>query len=119
ENGSINFLQTGDLNDNYITKTSKKITEQAKKDFTSLKVYPKNSLVIAMYGATIGKLGILDIETTTNQACCVLSEFPKTTNLKYIYFWFLFAKRDIISMSYGGGQPNISQDLIKSLRLQF
>lgn len=119
ENGSINFLQTGDLNDNLITNTSKKITENALKDCSSLKIYPKGSLVIAMYGATIGKLGILDIETTTNQACCVLGDNKSNVEIKYIFYWFSFAKKQIISMSYGGGQPNISQDLIKSLRLNF
>lgn len=119
ENGTINFLQTGDLNDNLIDNTSKKITEKALRDNSSLKIYPKGSLVIAMYGATVGKLGILDIETTTNQACCVLGDNNKNLVIKYIFYWFSFAKKQIISMSYGGGQPNISQDLIKSLRLNF
>ena len=118
ENGSINFLQTGDLNDGYINETSKKITAKTLIDYSSLKLFPKGSLVIAMYGATIGKLGILNIETTTNQACCVLGNESKNAELKYIFYWFHFAKPHIISMSYGGGQPNISQDLVKSLRLQ-
>lgn len=67
-----NWLQTGDLNDGIITQTSKKITDEALKDYSSLRVYPEGSIVIAMYGATIGKLGKLNINTTTNQACCVL-----------------------------------------------
>lgn len=117
QNGYINFLQTGDLNDYYINTTTKKVTAKAVKDFPSLKIYGKESLVIAMYGATIGKLGILNIETTTNQACCVLGDSNNSINIKYVFYWFKFAKADIISMSYGGGQPNISQDLIKSLRL--
>jgi type I restriction enzyme S subunit len=69
-----------------------------------------------MYGATIGKLGYLNIETTTNQACCVLGN-PNTFSSKYGFYSFMNAKTSIISMSYGGGQPNISQDLVKSLRL--
>src|SRR5690606_495859 len=72
EDGNVNFLQTGDLNDGYISATSKKITNEALKDYSSLKLFPQKSLVIAMYGATIGRVGILNIETTTNQACCVL-----------------------------------------------
>lgn len=119
ENGTINFLQTGDLNDGFINQTSKKITQKALEDNTSLKLFPKGSLVIAMYGATIGKLGILNIDTTTNQACCVLGGGVKDLDTKFIFYWFSFAKRDIISMSYGGGQPNISQDLIKSLRIHY
>lgn len=119
DNGIINFLQTGDLNNNYIFSTSKKITERAFLDYSSLKIFPVGSLVIAMYGATIGKLGILKIEATTNQACCVLGEWQIGLDLKYIFYWFIFAKNQILSMSYGGGQPNISQDLIKSLRVHF
>ena len=67
------WLQTGDLNDGRIKDTSKKITIKALTDLR-LKKYSIDSLVIAMYGATIGKVGLLDIETTTNQACCVLSK---------------------------------------------
>lgn len=115
-NGKINWLQTGDLTDNIISKTSKKITSKALKDFSTLKIYPKDSIVIAMYGATIGKAGILNIETATNQACCVLSNTQLVLE-KYTFYWFLGSKNNIISMGYGGGQPNISQDLIKSLRL--
>lgn len=113
--GSYSFLQTGDLNDGYITKTNRTVTELAFKDFTSLRLYPKDSLVMAMYGATIGKLGILSIQSSTNQACCV---FGKSEKVKVDFFFFLLLafRRNIISMAYGGGQPNISQDLIKSLR---
>lgn len=114
--GNINWLQTGDLTDGEIKVTSKKITEKAIRHFSTLKIYPKGSIVIAMYGATIGKIGLLDIETTTNQACCVLA-LPESINIKYAFFWFISAKPFIISMGYGGGQPNISQDLIKSLKL--
>ena len=116
DNGQINWLQTGDLNDGLIVDTNKKITKKAITDFSTLKQYPKESIVIAMYGATIGKLGYLNIETTTNQACCVLGN-PNTFSSKYGFYSFMNAKTSIISMSYGGGQPNISQDLVKSLRL--
>lgn len=114
--GDINWLITGDLNDSNIYETSTKITKKAKIEIPSLKTYPKDSLVIAMYGATIGKLGILKIETCTNQACCVLSN-SKIMDIKYAFYWFLSFKKDIISMSYGGGQPNISQDIIKNLKI--
>lgn len=113
--GNVNWLITGDLNDNYIYNTSTKITKKALHDTPSLKIYPKDSLVIAMYGATIGKLGILNIETCTNQACCVLSR-SNTMNIKYAYYWFLGYRNEIISLSYGGGQPNISQDVIKNIK---
>lgn len=114
ENGNINWLNTGDLNDSYITETNKKITEAALSEFSTLKLFPKNSIVIALYGATIGKLGLLQIETTTNQACCVLSDSEDIEN-RYLFYFLLSAREFIISKAYGGGQPNISQDLIKQL----
>lgn len=109
------FLQTGDLNDGYIKDTSRKITEKALKE-VGLKVYPKGSLVIAMYGATIGKLGILDIDTAVNQACCVLPETP-SMDTRYAFYLFSAAKNDLIQQSKGGGQPNISQDTIRNERI--
>ena len=114
--GEYNWLQTGDLNDNEIYFTSKKITKKALETYSTLRFYGVNSIVIAMYGATIGKMGILKIETTTNQACCVLSS-PQVFFSKYVFFWFLANRSIVISWGYGGGQPNISQDLIKSIRV--
>ncbi|MEI7502299.1 MAG: restriction endonuclease subunit S [Paludibacter sp.] len=115
DNGS-NWLQTGDLNDSFITETSKKISQKAVAEFSTLKRYPKNSLVIAMYGATIGKMGYLNIDTTTNQACCVLTN-PKGNNSQYLFYQLLSIKQFIISLSTGGGQPNINQDIVRFLRL--
>ncbi len=109
------FLQTGDLNDSYIIETSKKITEKALRE-TNLTIYPQGSLIIAMYGATIGKLGILSIDTTVNQACCVLPKSPKI-DTKFAFYAYLAARTDLIFQSKGGGQPNISQDTIKNERV--
>jgi type I restriction enzyme S subunit len=116
ENGKINWLLTGDLNDSYIVKTSKKISDKALKEISTLKIYPQNTLIIAMYGATIGKLGITKIETTTNQACSCFSN-PRNSDIKFIFYWFLGNRKYIIEMGYGGGQPNISQNLLKNIRI--
>ena len=116
-NGTHNWLLTGDLNDGEIHKTTKKITDKALNDYSSLKEYGENSVVIAMYGATIGKLGVLKIPTTVNQACCVLSE-PTHLNYDFAFFLLLSARQEIINMSYGGGQPNISQELLKQFKVQ-
>ncbi len=115
--GEYFWLQTGDLNDNEIFFTTRKITQKALDDHSTLRFYPKESVVIAMYGATIGKLGFLRIETTTNQACCVLSK-PKDIEPKFVFYWFLSIRQEIISLSYGGGQPNINQEQIKNLKVQ-
>ena len=112
---AIPFLQTGDLNDGFINETSKHITEKALRD-TNLKLYPKGSLVVAMYGATIGKLGILNIDTTVNQACCVLPTSDRVGN-KFAMHVLSTAKADLLLKSRGGGQPNISQDTIRNVKI--
>lgn len=116
KNGTINWVNTGDLNNGYLDRTSKKITEKALEDYTTLKIYPINSLIIAMYGATIGKVSILAIKATTNQACCVLNK-SKVLNQEFVFYWFQAQKDNIISLAYGGGQPNISQDLIRNIKI--
>jgi len=114
ENGT-NWLQTGDLNDGVITSTSKHVTDLALQE-KGLKIYPVGSVVIAMYGATIGKVGLLSIETTTNQACCVLPP-TEIMNNKYVFYLMQSSKQILISKSVGGGQPNISQAIIKEHRV--
>jgi type I restriction enzyme S subunit len=69
-----------------------------------------------MYGATIGKVAILNFETTTNQACCVFSS-SFIIDMKFLYHWFKGNKQNIINLAIGGGQPNISQDILKGIRL--
>jgi len=110
-------VNSGDLNNGFIKRSSKLITQKAIDEVSSLKMYEQGGLVIAMYGATIGKLGILDIKASVNQACCVLDDSSRMIN-KFAFFWFLVNKKNIINLGIGGGQPNISQDIIKSLRIQ-
>ena len=116
ENGTINWLNTGDLNDGVLYSCNKKITKKAIEDYSSLKIYPKGSLVIAMYGATIGKTALLKFETTTNQACCVFGE-SDIILVKFLQYWFKAKKEHIINLSIGGGQPNVSQQILKDIRL--
>lgn len=107
----FNWLQTGDLTDGYITETSRHISQLAI-DEKHMRFYPVDSIVVAMYGATIGKVGFLKIETSTNQACCVL---PPSENMDAMYMFYMMqaSKEILISNSIGGGQPNISQSIIK------
>ena len=114
--GTINWLNTGDLNNAIIKETSKKITQKAFDEHSALKVYPIGSIVIAMYGATIGKLGLLEIETTTNQACCVLSDI-KNTNTLFVFNCLISGENALLNLSYGGGQPNISQETLRSFKI--
>ena len=115
EDNGIYWLQTGDLNDGLIEDTAKKITRRAL-DESNLNIYPIDSVVIAMYGATIGKVGLLNIESATNQACCVLSPSPHYIS-KYAISVFMSVKTELIRQALGGGQPNISQETIRRIRL--
>ena len=108
--GNIPWLKTGDLNDGLITNIPEKITEDAVAN-SSAKINPAGSVLIAMYGATIGKLGILTFPATTNQACCACIEYFAIT--QHYLFYFLLSHRDIfIAKGGGGAQPNISKEII-------
>lgn len=109
--GDIYWIQSGDLNDSYIYETEKKIT-QSGLDNSSAKLFPPDTLLIAMYGASIGKLGIQTMEAATNQACCAIIPTNKL-KVKFLYYFFLAMRDKLISDAYGGGQPNISQSVIK------
>ncbi len=115
DNDGYYWLQTGDLNDGLINDTSKKITKLAISQ-CNLKFYPIDSIVIAMYGATIGKVGISGIKTATNQACCVLPA-NKNMNFKFAFYEFLACKPALLVSAIGGGQPNISQDVIRKQKI--
>ena len=108
--GAIPWLKTGDLNDGYITSIPEFITEKALEE-TSVKLNPTGSVLIAMYGATIGKVGILTFPATTNQACCACSEFNGVYN-KYLFYFLISHKDDFIRKAGGGAQPNISKEII-------
>ncbi|HII3813207.1 TPA: restriction endonuclease subunit S [Pasteurella multocida] len=109
-NGTIPWLKTGDLNDGVIKNIPEKITELALKK-TSVKLNPVGSVLIAMYGATIGKLGILNIEATTNQACCACITYQGIFN-KYLFYYLMAQKSEFQKKSEGSGQPNISKEKI-------
>ena len=106
--GNIPWLKTGDLNDSYIYETSELITDLAVKD-CSLKKIPTGSVLIAMYGATIAKLGLLEIEVTINQACCACTPFSGIVN-KFLFYYLFSQKQNIKDKAEGGAQPNISKE---------
>ena len=110
--GRIPWVKTGELNNEYIYDTEEKITNEAVAN-SSAKLFPVNTVVIAMYGATIGKVGILGIEAATNQACAC-GVCSNGLNYKYLFYYAYFQKNVFIRMAKGGAQPNISQDIIKN-----
>lgn len=93
-----------------ITDIPESITEEAVSK-SSAKINPTGSVLIAMYGATIGKLGILTFPSTTNQACCACIEFNAITQL-YLFYFLLFQRGTFIAKGGGGAQANISKNII-------
>ena len=109
ENGIIPWIKTGELHDGYIDTAEEWITEAALQEY-SIRLNPIGSVLIAMYGATIGKLGILNIAATTNQACCAC--IPIALEKKYLFYFLKSNKERFLDASHGGAQPNISKDII-------
>lgn len=117
QNGTYPWIKTGELKDCPIIETEEAITDEAIKH-SSAKLFEKDSLIIAMYGATIGQLGINKMKATCNQACCVLR--PKKDKAFGIYYLFHFFKENrefIIGLGNGAAQQNLSQVLINKLKI--
>ena len=108
--GNIPWLKTGDLNDGLISDIPESITEEAVAN-SSAKINPTGSVLIAMYGATIGKLGILTFPATTNQACCACIEYEAVAQM-YLFYFLLSQRTAFIEKGGGGAQPNISKEII-------
>ena len=108
--GNIPWLKTGDLNDGLISDIPESITEEAIAN-SSTKINPTGSVLIAMYGATIGKLGILTFPAATNQACCACIEYEAVDQM-YLFYFLLSQRTAFIEKGGGGAQPNISKEII-------
>ena len=111
-NGTIPWLLTGDLNDGIINEIPNNITEQALEE-CSVRLNPAGSVLIAMYGATIGRIGVLGIPATTNQACCACILHDDAIR-EWLTTWLLFYKPHFVKLGMGGAQPNISRGVIVS-----
>ena len=111
KDGTIPWLNTGDLNDGIICEIPKKVTEKALAE-TSLRLNEAGSVCIAMYGATIGKIGILSMPATTNQACCVCNNLKNFVNQMWLFYFLKNHKQEFIEAGFGGAQPNISKEKI-------
>jgi type I restriction enzyme S subunit len=115
--GNIPWVKSGELRDGLVTKTEEHITSLGLEN-SSAKMLPVGTLMIALYGATVGKLGILGMEAATNQAVCAL--FPGKELFPKFVFYFLLAQREnLIEKRTGGAQPNISQEVVRALPIAF
>ena len=109
--GDIPWLKTGELNDGIVYDTVEKITNKALKE-CSLRLNKVGDVLIAMYGATIGKIAIAGIDLTTNQACCGCT--PILLYNEYLFYFLMASKVDFIKKGEGGAQPNISREKLVS-----
>lgn len=111
ENGTIPWVKTGDLKSQYLVDTEEHISELGLQN-SSAKVFPQGTVLLAMYGATIGAASVLNIQAATNQACAA---FLPTTDMlpEFLYMYLLLRKEHFISLGVGGAQPNISGEILK------
>ncbi|MDD4822846.1 MAG: restriction endonuclease subunit S [Bacteroidales bacterium] len=114
--GSIPWVTTSELNDGFVKQTNENITEDALRN-SSAKIFPEGTVLMAMYGATIGKLGILAMPAATNQASCAFLCKEDEIDYKYLFYKLLFIRNELVALGCGAGQPNISQSIIKVLYL--
>jgi type I restriction enzyme S subunit len=115
DNGTIPWVKTGDLKVRHLSKVSDKITQLGLEN-SSAKIFPVNTVLVAMYGATIGACSILKIEAATNQACAALLPSEKI-NHDYLFFYLNSIKQELINKGIGGGQPNISATILKNTKV--
>lgn len=112
--GNVPWIKSGELNDNRsISKSAELITEDAIQD-SNAKILEPGTLLMAMYGATVGKLGMLSIKAATNQAVCAFLKNEYISN-DYLFWFLLFYREHLIRDAFGGAQPNISQAIIKKI----
>lgn len=116
ENGTHLWVKTKELNDGYIFDTEEKITDEAIKK-SSAKYFKRGSIVLAMYGATIGKIGIATQNMTCNQACCVFDVSTFDNGREYLYCWLIESRKFLISQGKGAAQSNLSQQMIKNFNI--
>lgn len=109
--GNIPWVKSGELDYNVIAETEEHISEVALNN-SSAKIFPKGTLLIALYGATIGKLAFLGIDAATNQAVCGIFQNPAFSS-KFLFYKLFFERPKLVEKGIGGAQPNISQTILK------
>ena len=115
ENGTINWLKSGEVSNGFIYHAEEKITDLGLSN-SSAKIFPENTVLIAMYGATAGQVGLLKVPSATNQAVCGI--YPNEYFIPEFLYYLLREQREyFVSLSTGGAQPNISQSIIKNLEI--
>lgn len=116
--GSIQWVKSGELRSDSIYCSEETLTEEGLKN-SSAKIYPPNTVLLAMYGATVGKVSILRVPAAVNQAICVMQIKNNELTPEYLYYFFKSQEQSIIQKAAGGGQPNISAKIVKKLKITY
>src|SRR3989344_5808365 len=115
KNGTIPWLKSGEVNQGLIFHVEEKITPEGLKN-SSAKIFPVDTVLVAMYGATAGKVGLLKVESSTNQAVCGI--FPNAKIIpEFLYHYLRTQSDEMVKLSTGGAQPNISQGIIRKIKI--
>ncbi|MFL5586235.1 MAG: restriction endonuclease subunit S [Ktedonobacteraceae bacterium] len=114
--GTIPWVKSGELKDSVITTVEEFLTEKGNKN-SSAKIFQQGTALVAMYGATVGRTGILGLDATTNQAICAIFPLKNAFTSKFITYWLQFQRQTLIDQSIGGAQPNINQDIVRAFPL--
>ena len=115
-NGTIGWLKSGELKDNFIFSSEEYISEEALKNSSAKYVIP-NTLLIAMYGATAGKVGLVKAKLTINQAICAIVPKNEEFNSSFYFYYFQSIRDNLLSQRFGGAQPNLNQQIIKNNKI--
>lgn len=114
--GDIPWIKSGELRENIVTAATEFISHEAIKK-SSAKIVPQGAILVAMYGATVGRMALLGIDAATNQAVCNIVPDASKADIKYVYYALLSKVPDFLRSAIGGAQPNISQGLIRSTEI--
>ena len=114
--GTIPWVKSGELRNEIIFETEESITELGLRE-SSAKIVPANSILVAMYGATVGKTAILGVNAATNQAICNIQPNPQIADYKFVRHYLNRNINELLHKRVGGAQPNISQQIIKNTKV--
>lgn len=110
--GPIPWVKSGELRENTIVETEETLTDLGLKE-SAAKLLPRDTLLVALYGATVGRIGVLGVAAATNQAVCYIIPDERQANRKYLFYALQSQVPLWLSKRVGGGQPNISQGIIR------
>ena len=114
--GGIPWVKSGELRDDVLNFTDEHITDLALQE-SSAKVVPAGAVLVAMYGATVGRTALLEVDASTNQAVCFIIPESNLAVSRFVWYLLRASYDDLLAKRVGGAQPNISQQIIRRLRV--